>query len=96
MRRMLLSVLLISFVLAGAAGLSSTSQMKEAVSDLRSEWTAIESLPSGAVKTIEMAQLRNRAESLAQRYPDNPEVQSWLAVVVSSHRDLLRSSTGQG
>lgn len=89
MRRILLSVLLISFVLAGAAGLSSVSQIERALSELRTDWTAIQSLPSGAVKTIEMGQLRNRAESLAQQYPENPEVQNWVAIVVSRHRHML-------
>lgn len=96
MRRILLSVLLISFVLAGAAGLSNATQAQEAVSELRADWTAAKSLPPGAAKTVEMGQVRKRAESLAQQYPKNSEVQTWVSVVVSSHRNLLRQRSWRG
>lgn len=90
MKRPVIGLLTGMFVLAAVAGFSGAQRIDDKLSQVRHEWAAIQSLPPGDAKVEEMGELRGRTEQLAQRYPENGDVQTWEAVVEKTYRELKR------
>jgi hypothetical protein len=90
MKRAITGMVLGLLVMGFIAALSGAATVDRSVEGVRNQWASVQSLPAGWHKTLRMEALRDRADELARRYPENADVKQWKKIVDRSYREMLR------
>lgn len=87
MKRALIGMLVALTILGTAAGLSGREMANEELRNIKSRWAELQSQPPPLRTPAEVAELREKAEGLATRYPGREEIRIWERIIERSSRD---------